>query len=47
LIVILLSGKAEAGKDTFFEIAAQSCAKRIIKRIAFAESLKGIAFEIG
>jgi hypothetical protein len=47
LIVILLSGKAEAGKDTFFEIAAQSCAKRIIKRIAFADALKRIAFEMG
>ena len=47
LIVILLSGKAEAGKDTFFEMTAQRYAKRVIKRIAFADALKRIAFEMG
>jgi hypothetical protein len=47
LIVILLSGKAEAGKDTFFEMTAQRYAKGIIKRIAFADALKCIAFEMG
>ncbi|KYZ76674.1 hypothetical protein AXX12_09655 [Anaerosporomusa subterranea] len=47
MIVILLSGKAEAGKDTFFEMTAQRYAKRVIKRIAFADALKRIAFEMG
>lgn len=47
MIVILLSGKAEAGKDTFYEMTAERYAKRIIKRIAFADALKQIAFEMG
>ncbi len=47
MIVILLSGKAEAGKDTFFEMTAERYAKRLIKRIAFADALKEIAFAMG
>lgn len=47
MIVILLSGKAEAGKDTFFELLAQKFPKQAIKRIAFADALKRIAFEMG
>lgn len=47
MIVILLSGKAEAGKDTFYEMTAERYAKSVIKRIAFADALKQIAFAMG
>ncbi|MDU4960225.1 MAG: hypothetical protein E6X17_06140 [Sporomusaceae bacterium] len=46
MIVILLSGKAESGKDTFFEMTAERYAKGNIRRIAFADALKRIAFEM-
>ena len=47
MIVILLSGKAEAGKDTFFTMAEEDCKDKVIKRIAFADALKKVACNMG
>lgn len=47
MIILLLSGKAEAGKDTFFDVAAEQYNNLRIKRIAFADALKKIAFDMG
>lgn len=47
MICILLSGKAESGKDTFLQITSQRFYDLAVDRIAFADKLKEFAAMMG
>lgn len=49
MLVLMLSAKAQSGKDTFYNILSQSpiAKKKQIKRFAFADRLKEISREYG
>ena len=55
MIIVLVSGKAESGKDTFHQLAERYLRNRKlyldsdidIRRVAFADGVKDIAKEMG
>lgn len=50
MIIVLVSGKAESGKDTFYKLAVEECSPYrhfIIQRLAFGDYVKDIALQLG
>ena len=47
LSIILVSGKAESGKDSFYEIARSESTNHLVERVSFADEVKRIARMIG